>query len=162
MKTRCVLFCGLAALLFTGCAGNRTVAGLSGRWTRNYAVDEDEMRAHVNEVWQFNGATATSHGTWTFEGPNGEFVSTAEQTWSVKYRGRDVFRLEEKARRVAGKPASDLESAYDLERDGDILQMDGGPSDEPLRHLLETTPIATVKPTPEPKPTPRPAKNKKT
>ena len=89
MKPCCALLCGLAALTFVGCAGNRPAEGLSGRWGRTYTVEEDDNHAQVNEVWQFNGATAASlHATWSGYAHGAPYKTVVDQGWSMKYRGK--------------------------------------------------------------------------
>ena len=67
-------------------------------------------------------------------------VSTVvDQGWDVKYRGQGVFRLSEKGRNLTGPPLAVLEDSYDLELDGNEVQVDGGPSDAPLRRVSGTS-----------------------
>ncbi len=139
MKLRCILLCGLAALTLFGCAGNRPAEGLSGRWGRTFTVDERDNHAQVDEVWQFNGVSAaTSRATWNGVAHGTPYKTVVDQGWSMRYRGRGLFELEEKGRRIEGPPLVDLEDSYEMELDGSEVQVDGGPSDAPLHRLSET------------------------
>lgn len=148
MKLRCALLCGLAALTLFGCAGKRPAEGLSGRWGRTYTVDEDDNHAQVSEVWQFNGATAGSlHATWNGFARGVPYKTVVDQGWSMKYRGRGLFELEEKGRRIEGPPLAELDDYYEMELDGSEVQVDGGPSDAPLHRHYEAN-ASAAKPTP--------------
>jgi hypothetical protein len=154
MKPRSALLCGLAALAFAGCAGQRPAEGLSGKWGRTFTVDERDHHAQVDEVWQFNGVSAaTSRATWSGFAHGAPYKTVVDQGWGMRYRGRGLFELEEKGRRLEGPPLAELEDSYEMELDGSEVQVDGGPSEVPLHRLYETI-VPAPKPTPPPAPAP--------
>lgn len=148
MKSGSLFVCGVAALFLSGCAGPRLVEGLGGRYDRTFmADDEDGNRAQVVESWQFHGAVASSNATWTGVSQGAHYTTTVDQGWNVKYRGRGLYSLTEKGRRISGPPLAEIGDEYELEQDGAALAVDGGPSDTPLHRAYEA-------PAPAPKPSP--------
>lgn len=136
MKLVPLLLCGLAALVFTGCAGGRPAQGLTGHWSRTFFYDEDDHRAQVTEDWHFTGVSATSHAVWHGASRGVPYQTVADQTWSMRYRGRGLFEIEETGRRLTGAPLPELTDSYEMEIDGAEVSVDGGPSDAPLRPAL--------------------------
>ena len=142
MKCSSRFFGGLAAFTLAGCAGGHVVEGLNGRYARSFTVEERDHHAQVEEVWQFNGTTASLHATWKGLAQGGQYTTVVDQGWSMKYRGQGVFQLEEQGRRMEGPPLADLDDAYEMELDGNEVQVNGGPSDAPLHRLYATTATA--------------------
>lgn len=140
MKSGSLFVCGLAALFLAGCAGPRVVEGLNGRYARTFmADDEDGNRAQVVESWQFNGAVASLHATWTGVSQGAHYTTTIDQGWNVKYHGRGLYSLAEKSRRISGPPLAEIGDDYELEQDGSALAVDGGPSDTPLHRAYASS-----------------------